>query len=80
MQEWISLNQFMKRYKVGYDVALKMIYNKKVDCIKTNGGRYKIKVTTNDETTKDIEKLIRENEEFKTIIKSLKLIIDNIEI
>lgn len=44
MEEWISLNEFMKRYKVGYDVALQMIHEKEVECKKTSGGRYKIKV------------------------------------
>ena len=44
MEEWISLNEFMKRYRVGYDVALQMIHDGKVDYQKTEGGRYKIKV------------------------------------
>lgn len=44
MEQWISLNEFMKRYKVGYEVALNMIHNNEIECKKTSGGRYKIKV------------------------------------
>lgn len=44
MEEWISLNEFMKRMKIGYEVALQMIHNKEVECRKTSGGRYKIRV------------------------------------
>ena len=43
-EEWISLNEFMKRCHIGYEVALQMIENKEVGCRKTDGGRYKIKV------------------------------------
>lgn len=44
MEEWISLNEFMKRRKIGYNVALQLLYNKEVEYIKTEGGQYKIKV------------------------------------
>lgn len=44
MEEWISLNEFMQRYKIGHEVALQMIHNKEIECRKTAGGRYKIKV------------------------------------
>ena len=43
-EEWISLNEFMKRCHIGYEVALQMIDNKEVECRKKDGGRYKIKV------------------------------------
>ncbi len=42
--EWISLNEFMRRNRIGYEVALQMIENKEVECRRTNGGHYKIKV------------------------------------
>ena len=44
MEEWISLNEFMKQRKIGYNVALQMINNKEVESIKTPGGHHKIKV------------------------------------
>lgn len=42
--EWISLNEFMRRNHIGYEVALQMIHEKEVEYRKTDGGRYKIKV------------------------------------
>ena len=35
MDEWISLNEYMKRYKVGYAVVKKMIFNKELETRKT---------------------------------------------
>lgn len=46
-EEWISLNEFMRRRKIGYEVALQMIENNEVEYKKTAGGRYKIKVGGN---------------------------------
>ena len=46
-EEWISLNEFMRRKKIGYEVAQQMIENHEVECKKTAGGRYKIKVGGN---------------------------------
>ena len=42
--ELISLNEYMRRYKVGYNVVLQMIHNGEIEARKTPGGRYKIKV------------------------------------
>ena len=40
MEEWISLQEFMRRYKIGSKLALQMIHNKEVECKKT--PRWKI--------------------------------------
>ena len=44
MEEWISLRQYMKRFKLGYEVVLQMINNREVEYRKTPGGQYKINV------------------------------------
>ena len=44
MEEWISLNEYMRRYKTGYEAVKNMIANKEVECRMTPGGYYKIKV------------------------------------
>ena len=44
MEEWISLNEYMRRYKTGYEAVKKMIANKEVECRMTPGGYYKIRV------------------------------------
>lgn len=46
-EEWISLNEFMRRKKIGYEVAIQMIEDHEVEFKKTAGGRYKIKVGGN---------------------------------
>lgn len=35
MDEWISLNEYMRRYKVGYAVVKRMIANKELEVRET---------------------------------------------
>ncbi len=69
-QEWISLNEFMRRNHIGYEVALRLINSGKVEYEKQKNGNYKIKVSKNEQIAKDMENLIRENEELKTTAKT----------
>ena len=41
MEEWISLRQYMKRFKLGYEVVLQMINNREVEYRKTPGDNTK---------------------------------------
>lgn len=75
-QEWISLNEFMRRNKIGYDTATKLINSGKIEYQKL-GNQYKIKVSQNSQENKTLENLIRENEHLKTQIKNIQSIIDN---
>lgn len=68
-QEWISLNEFMRRNKMGYAVAKKMVDDGTVESKKI-GSQYKIKVSKNEQINKENEALIRENEELKTTAKT----------
>lgn len=43
-EKWISLNEFMRRNNIGYDVAMQMINSGKLEYQKSEGGRYRIKV------------------------------------
>jgi len=78
-QEWISLNEFMRRNHVGYETALKLINSGKVEYQKLN-GQYKIKISKNENTNETIERLIRENEELKTFIRTLQNISNQIKV
>lgn len=78
-QEWISLNEFMRRNHVGYETALKLINSGKVEYQKLN-GQYKIKISKNENTNEIMEKLIRENEELKTFIRTLQNISNQIKV
>lgn len=78
-QEWISLNEFMRRNHIGYETALKLINSGKVEYQKLN-GQYKIKISKNENTNETMEKLIRENEELKTFIRTLQNISNQIKV
>ena len=78
-QEWISLNEFMRRNKRGYDSAIRLINSGKVEYQKLN-GQYKIKVTKNAKIDEFVENLIRENEELKTYIKTIQSMANQIKV
>lgn len=44
MEEWISLQEFMRRKKIGQEVAYQLLKSGKYEYEMTEGGRYKIKV------------------------------------
>lgn len=62
MEEYLSLNKFEKRYKIGHEAVLKMIENNEVDYIKT-GTRYKIRVGNSNTVSRELY----ENEKNKRI-------------
>ena len=47
MEEFISLNEYMKRYHVGHKEVTRMIENNELEYRLTDGGHYKIKVGGN---------------------------------
>lgn len=73
-QEWISLNEFMRKNHIGYETALKLINSGKVEYQKL-GKKYKIKVSKNAQIDETTERLIRRNEELEATLRStMKLI------
>ncbi len=78
-QEWISLNEFMRRNKMGYETALQLINSGKVEYEKL-GSQYKIKVSKDEQINETLEKLIRENEELKTYIKTMQTVANQIQV
>lgn len=78
-QEWISLNEFMRRNHIGYETALTLINSNKVEYQKLN-GQYKIKISKDEKTNETLEKLIRENEELKTYIRTIQNISNQIKV
>lgn len=74
--QYMSLRQYLKKYKIGYNTALQMMYSGELKYTKTPGGQYKICVY--DETTipfEKYEKLLKENEKLKTMIKNIQSIL-----
>ena len=78
-QEWISMNEFMRRNHIGYDTAVKLINSGKLEYEKV-GTQYKIKVSKDENINESMEKLIRENEELKSYIKTIQSISSQINI
>lgn len=78
-QEWISLNEFMRRNHIGYDTSLKLVKSGKVQYQRV-GTQYKIKVSKNEQVNQSMENLIRENEELKTYIKTIQNMANQIKI
>ena len=79
-QEWISLNEFMRRNHLGYETAIRLINSGKLEYEKIGKNQYKIKVSKNANIDETMEKLIRENEELKTYIKTLQGMVNQIKI
>ena len=46
-EEWISLQEFMRRNKIGKEVAFQLLSSGKYEYEKTDGGHYKIKIGGN---------------------------------
>ena len=75
MEEWISLQEFMRRHKVGQEVAYQMLASGKYEYEKTAGVRYKIKVGGDTVPRTRYEELLQENAELKTKLESVKLLV-----
>lgn len=66
----------MRINNIGYAAALQILHSGEIKYIKTTGGQYKIPIYDNDSISKETyEKLLKENERLKTIIKSIYNII-----
>ena len=79
MEEWISLNEFSKRYKMSHDQVKILISEGKVDYFLTEGGYYKIKVG-GQQSSKREEELIKENSELRATIKNLQSILSQVNV
>lgn len=75
MGNWISLNEFMQKYKVGYEVALQMLDSGQYQYKKTDGGRYKILVDSDTVTREQYEKLLAEKVKLETQLANIKAIL-----
>lgn len=65
----------MKRNKLGYDKAMQLIYNNKIEYQKEENGRYRIKVSNNKNDTEFVRSLIEENARLKEKLELIKQMI-----
>ena len=77
--EWRSLNEFMRRNQIGYNTALKLMSEGKVEYQKI-GKQYKIKVTKDEKINEQVKKLIEENAKLKAYIKTIQNMANQINI
>ena len=78
--EWISLNEFMRRNKMGYEAAIRLIKNGKVEYDKKDNGQFKIKVSTSEKIDELTRELIKENAELKATIKNMQSILNAVQV
>lgn len=76
-QEWISLNEYMRRNKMGYETVIKLMHSGKLEYQKIE-KQYKIKVSKDETVNKQMESLIRRNEELETTLKATVGMIQNV--
>ena len=74
MEEWISLNEFMRRYKMGYEAVLKLIHSGKVEAQKI-GSRYKIRVGGDTVSRELYEKTLERAVKAETMLASIKAVL-----
>lgn len=75
MEEWISLQEFMRRKKIGQEVAYQLLASGKYEYEMTAGGRYKIKVGGDTVPRAKYEELLQENAELRTKLNSVKILV-----
>lgn len=75
MEEWISQREYCKRYKVNPDTVKKMIYDGKLEAIKTEGGHIKIKLGGDTVSREQYEKIYGEYIKLKTILENVQSLV-----
>lgn len=78
-QEWISLNEFMRRNKMGYSTAKKMMSEGRLEYQKI-GVQYKIKVSKNEQVNEENQRLIQRVAELETYIKTIQSAVNQIKV
>lgn len=75
MEEWVSLQEFMRRKKIGKEVAYQLLASGKYEYEKTEGGHYKIKIGGDTVSRKmyeeEKEKRIRAETKLNLVLKIL---------
>lgn len=68
LEQWISQCAYMKKFHIGFSEMKHLIDTKQVECRKTEGGQYKIKIGGDT-----VSKEMYENERKKRIEAETKL-------
>lgn len=75
MEEYISVNEYMRRFKIGHKNVLNLIATNQVEYQITETGRYRIKVGSNVVTIEMYEKVIKRATIAETKLKMIENIL-----
>ena len=78
-QEWIRLKEFMRRNKMGYSTAKKMMSEGRLEYQKI-GVQYKIKVSKNEQVNEENQRLIQRVAELETYVKTIQSAVNQIKV
>lgn len=75
MEEWVSLTEYCKRYKMNQANVKHLIHEGKLEAVRTQKGHYKIKVNSNSVSRELYEKLLERCVIAETQLQNIKQII-----
>lgn len=73
--KYLSAEEYAKRSGMGVQEVKRQCNLGKIECFKTETGRYKIPIRKDSISREQYEKLLKENIELKTIINNAKKIL-----
>lgn len=74
--KWVSAEQYSKATGLGVEEVKRQCNLGKLECFRTEGGYYKIKVMKNDGVPREeFNKVVEENIRLKTLIDSVRVVI-----
>ena len=77
MEEYITLNEYMRRFKLGHKNVLNLIATNQVEYQVTQSGRYRIKVGGNSVSKEMYDKAVERAVKAETKLEILKKILND---
>ena len=77
MEEYITLNEYMRRFKLGHQNVLNLIATNQVEYQVTQSGRYRIKVGGNSVSKEMYDKAVERTVKAETKLEILKKILND---
>lgn len=77
MEEYITLNEYMRRFKLGHQNVLNLIATNQVEYQVTQSGRYRIKVGGNSVSKEMYDKTVERAVKAETKLEILKKILND---
>ena len=75
MEEWVSLTEYCKRYKMNQANVKHLIHEGKLEAVQTQKGHYKIKINGDSVSREQYEELLKRCVLAETQLKFIKQIV-----